>query len=319
MILMTYTELVEILMNIVKEKTLYVDKGKGELLTHKTKIDLIEKSQLNQLSNIKSKIIKSDKTYAFDNPGLVKAALEKWNKGTTLQFDDIPSTINKLFDCCYNVSTNFNDIQIGEAVWINHHIGIYAGEGNVVEATPKWNNGVQITKLENITGKTNKSRFWTHHGRFPWVKYKDQQFVFRIGDLICLNEKAKYCSGKKIPHWVKTKNWFIDKIEDNKVLINMSEDGDNKIMGYVPIEYITLVKNTCGIKLRQLKLGDSGTDVRTVQRILYVRGIKINHKRCNVTGIFDNNTLNYINKFQLSNGLETTGVVDSITWLTLMR
>ena len=43
------------------------------------------------------------------------------------------------------------------------HCGVYIGGGQVVEATPKWNNGVQITALA--------ARKWQKHGKLPYVVY----------------------------------------------------------------------------------------------------------------------------------------------------
>lgn len=46
---------------------------------------------------------------------------------------------------CKNVSTDFSRIEVGEAVWMEGHIGVYIGDGLAVECTPCWDNKVQIT------------------------------------------------------------------------------------------------------------------------------------------------------------------------------
>ena len=46
------------------------------------------------------------------------------------------------------------------------HCGIYIGNGQVVESSPKWKNGVQITSLS--------ARNWQKHGKLPYVEYEDK-------------------------------------------------------------------------------------------------------------------------------------------------
>ena len=85
----------------------------------------------------------------------------------------------KMIDCCWDVSTDFFTIVPGEAVWMDGHIGIYVGGGMVVEATPKWQGGVQISTCANVCDGlifgTAGSRTWTKHGKLPWVDYAAQE------------------------------------------------------------------------------------------------------------------------------------------------
>ena len=62
-----------------------------------------------------------------------------------------------------DVSTDFSNIEIGEIVRLSEHIGVYIGDNSVVECTPKWKDGVQITKLSD--------REWVAHGKLPYVDY----------------------------------------------------------------------------------------------------------------------------------------------------
>jgi hypothetical protein len=68
---------------------------------------------------------------------------------------------------CTGVSTDFTSISVGEFLWMKGHCGIYIGDGLVIESTPKWNNGVQITAI----GK----RAWTKHGKLPYVRYDAEE------------------------------------------------------------------------------------------------------------------------------------------------
>ena len=52
------------------------------------------------------------------------------------------------------------------------HAGIYIGNGLAVECTPSWEDGVQVTAVENIEAKQGyHSRYWTSHGKFKFINY----------------------------------------------------------------------------------------------------------------------------------------------------
>ena len=49
---------------------------------------------------------------------------------------------------------------------------MYIGDGLAVECTPIWDNGVQITAVQNIGTKAGyHARKWQKHGKLPWVEY----------------------------------------------------------------------------------------------------------------------------------------------------
>ena len=69
-------------------------------------------------------------------------------------------------------STDFSKIELGHYVWMTGHIGFYIGNGLVIEASPKWKNGVQKTAVLNIGKKSGyNGRKWTTHGKLPWLDY----------------------------------------------------------------------------------------------------------------------------------------------------
>lgn len=87
---------------------------------------------------------------------------------------------------CSNVSTNFNNIEVGEVVWVKGHIGIYIGNGEVLEATSKWSSKLQKTALLNQKAiKGLNGRTWTKHGKLPYLKYSktdSKVYVVKSGD-----------------------------------------------------------------------------------------------------------------------------------------
>ena len=121
--------------------------------------------------------------FGFDCVCLIKGILWGWNANTSATYGGATYTSNGVPDIgadsmikvCKDVSTNFSNIIPGEAVWLSGHIGVYIGDGLVIECTPKWENKVQITACGNIGQKAGYNmRMWTKHGKLPYVDYSDQ-------------------------------------------------------------------------------------------------------------------------------------------------
>lgn len=120
-------------------------------------------------------------TFGFDCVNLIKGLLWGWNGdtsrtygGATYTSNDVPDIdADQMIKVCKDVSTDFSNIQVGEAVWLKGHIGVYIGGGLAVECTPKWKDGVQITAVHNIGAKSGyNGRTWTKHGKLPYVTYE---------------------------------------------------------------------------------------------------------------------------------------------------
>jgi len=110
---------------------------------------------------------KTNGVYHCDCSGLIKAIM--WGypggkyKSNGLSDNNANTIISK---DCTSVSTNMSASAItpGEVVWLDGHIGIYIGNGYVIESTPKWDNKVQKTKLS--------ARSWKKHGKLKCVEYE---------------------------------------------------------------------------------------------------------------------------------------------------
>lgn len=78
-------------------------------------------------------------------------------------------------DCYPNQSTDWTNIEVGELLHMNGHVGIYIGDGKGVECTPGFGGiapGVKITAVGNIgTISGFPTRTWTGHGKLPWIEY----------------------------------------------------------------------------------------------------------------------------------------------------
>lgn len=69
------------------------------------------------------------------------------------------------------------------------------------------------------------------------------QTTVRIGDLVTLTEDAVYYSGKKIPQWVRSQNWYVKAVDGNRVVIDRNEKGDNSINSPINAKYLEVVKS----------------------------------------------------------------------------
>lgn len=110
--------------------------------------------------------------YHCDCSGLIKAIMWGYPGGkydsNGLSDHNANTIISK---DCTNVSTNMTASAItpGEVVWLDGHIGIYIGNGYVIESTPKWDNKVQKTKFSD--------RSWKKHGKLKCVDYVETETV----------------------------------------------------------------------------------------------------------------------------------------------
>lgn len=85
------------------------------------------------------------------------------------------SSISKIASQCAGLTTDFSGIVPGELVFLEGygHVGVYVGDGLVVEATPAWKNGVQLTACANLGSvKGFPSRRWNEHGKCAWIDYE---------------------------------------------------------------------------------------------------------------------------------------------------
>ncbi len=159
---------------IVKLKTVYAWGMFGSVIT-KDRVEAKAKQYPYWYTDNKVKSIfvplYGTSAWGFDCIGLIKAVLWGWNGdeskvygGAVYASNGVPDlSADAMIDKCTNVSSDFSSISIGEFLWMKGHCGIYIGNGKVIESTPKWTNGVQITALN--------ARSWLKHGKLPYIIY----------------------------------------------------------------------------------------------------------------------------------------------------
>lgn len=160
-------------------KTLYVHGCFGAPMSAKNKERYTANTSYNKKEDRTAKIkAASADTFGFDCVNVIKGVLWGWSGdkkktygGATYKSNNVPDiNADAMIEKCSGLSTDFSNIEIGEAVWIKGHIGIYIGDGLVVECTPKWKDGVQITACNKTISGYNR-RTWTKHGKLPYITY----------------------------------------------------------------------------------------------------------------------------------------------------
>ena len=164
-----------------KYKTLYVLGCFGAPMTSANKTRWLNAQSYNRQWARKSKInAATADTFGFDCVCLIKGVLWGWNGdknkvygGVKYASNNVPDIgADEMINVCSGVSTDFSKIEVGEAVWMKGHIGVYIGDGLAVECTPKWKDGVQVTAVHNIGKKSGyNGRKWTKHGKLPYIEY----------------------------------------------------------------------------------------------------------------------------------------------------
>ena len=178
---MNNKEFVAKIVNVAKNyKTLYVMGCFGAPMTEANKTRYCNNHSYNKKAARQAMIkAASADTFGFDCVNLIKGVLWGWNGDKTKTYGGAKYAVNGVPDVsadgmiakCLNVSTDFSSLEVGEAVWMSGHIGIYIGDGLAVECTPSWKNCVQITAC-NCTKSGYNRRNWTKHGKLPYITYE---------------------------------------------------------------------------------------------------------------------------------------------------
>lgn len=168
------TELVTRLQELTTLKTLYVLGGFGIRLDKEGKSISINQYSYNKERQAIINGVDSE-TFGFDCSGMIKGVLWGFDGSNSTRYGGANYASNGVPDfntagiwsvCKDRVIGNMDadTITKGEYLYMDGHCGIYAGDGNVIECTPLYQNKVQVTKLE--------WRKWLGHGKLPWVLYE---------------------------------------------------------------------------------------------------------------------------------------------------
>lgn len=182
--MVTNIEFVDRLKYVEKNyKTCYM-LGSWGMKTTKSNIDqAVARTDVNNIPYKTSAYTIMNTGWMFDCVCLIKSVLWGFDGneskprggGASYGSNGVPDIgADSMIKKCIGVTTDFSNIEIGEAVWVKGHIGVYIGDSKVIECTPRWNiapHGVKITNLGNHGVYTGWSRTWTKHGKLPYITY----------------------------------------------------------------------------------------------------------------------------------------------------
>ena len=231
--LMTGNKLAEKCKEIAtKYKTLYVLGCFGAPLNSTNKARYTSNYSYNAQASRKAMIMAaSSDTFGFDCVCLIKGILWGWcgdvnasYGGAKYASNGVPDIgADSMINMCSDVSRDFSKIEVGEAVWMSGHIGVYIGNGLAVECSPKWENKVQITAC-NCSKTGYNRRDWTKHGKLPWIDYSVKETVKELekgdvnGDGIVSAEDARLALRAAVG---------LEKLNDTqKKAADMNNDGE---------------------------------------------------------------------------------------------
>ena len=158
--------------------------------------------------------------FAFDCVGLIKGILWGWNGdgsknygGGVYAANGVPDTnVGGMMKLCTEVSTDWSGILPGELVATSDHIGIYIGGGKVAEATPAWEDGVQISACANRgTIKGLNSRKWDKHGKLKFLDYREENDMSQNISYAWSNEAVEWAVQNKILIGDENGDYMLDK------------------------------------------------------------------------------------------------------------
>lgn len=263
---MNNIEFVEKLKDIANNyKTLYVMGCFGANMTEKNKDRYTKNHKYNMKESRKKMIMAADEnTFGFDCVCLIKSLLwgfsgdkTKSYGGAVYKSNNVPDiNADSMINVCNNISTDFSKIEVGEALWLKGHIGVYIGDGLAVECTPSWKNCVQITAVNQDKSGYNK-RLWTKHGYLPYVTYEVKREL-SLSEIAQKVINGEYGNG----------NIRKEKLESEGYNYRTVQDEVNRILKNKNIEEVAkkVINGDYGNgNLRKEKLEKEGYNYRTVQ------------------------------------------------------
>lgn len=141
------------------------------------------------------------KIWLFDCGGLIKSLLwgfnfdySQYRGGAIYKSNGVPDVDCDVFfrDYCYDKSTDFTNIEIGELVYMEGHIGIYIGDRIVVESTTAWEGKVIRTYIHTDGRRSRHNQDclkWKYHAKCKFLEYSPKEVPrkYEAGQTVLLN------------------------------------------------------------------------------------------------------------------------------------
>ena len=178
---MKVNDFITVLKKALNSNTIYCTGMFGQPIT----TDIIESKSKQYPSNYNSTKVSKLKSlvgrnyFGFDCVCFIKGILWGWNGdtensngGAVYNSNNVPDVDTEGLYAKCETSTDFSNIIPGALVWMKGHVGIYIGNGNVIECTAAWTGNVLESKLGNLGYKGTYVRNWTGWGKLPYVDYE---------------------------------------------------------------------------------------------------------------------------------------------------
>lgn len=183
-------------------KTIYVMGCLGYPMTRSYKDRMYNHHEYNRRENKWKHInaAESDR-FGFDCVCFIKSIIWGWDGnlkdgGITYQSNNLPDIgANSMMtgSYCSDISEDMNNVQTGEILWCEGHVGVYLGCDRVAECTPSWRNCVQISTLrESVTGYGRQN--WRKHGKLKVLEYDGRQ-ITNVPGIVCKSDASNLASG----------------------------------------------------------------------------------------------------------------------------
>lgn len=171
---MTNKEFVSSIKNVVVLNTAYAKGTFGQkwnkTLENQKKKQYPEFYTDSQIEALYKKA-KDSVLYVFDCVGLIKGIIWGFPSKIEYKSNGLPDVNDAILwrDYCIDKSKDFSNIMPGEIVHIEGHVGIYIGDGKVIESTGRWSKNVLVSSIN----KGDKYfRSWAEHGKLKLLTYE---------------------------------------------------------------------------------------------------------------------------------------------------
>lgn len=207
---------------------------------------------------IKAAANQNPPVFGFDCVCLIKGILWGWRGDASKTYGGASYAVNGVPDIgadtmitkCKGVSTNFSNVEVGEALWCSGHIGVYIGGGLAVECSPAFENDVQITAVKNMGTKSGyNARTWTKHGKLPYIEYDNAAPVqpdtgagaggaIKAGSVVRVKQGAKTYTGGGLASFVYSRDHVVSELDGDRAVITYG----GVTVAAVRVSDLTLVK-----------------------------------------------------------------------------
>ena len=263
---MKASEFIKKLQDIVDHyKTLYVMGCFGAPLTGGNVSRYCQNHSYNKqaarTAMIKAAANQNPPVFGFDCVCMIKGVLWGWNGDASKTYGGASYAVNGVPDIgadtmitkCKGVSTNFSNVEVGEALWCSGHIGVYIGGGLAVECSPAFDNDVQITAVKNMGTKSGyNARTWTKHGKLPYIEYDNAAPVqpdkpdtgagaggtIKAGSVVRVKQGAKTYTGGGLASFVYSRDHVVSELNGDRAVITYG----GVTVAAVRVSDLTLVK-----------------------------------------------------------------------------